>query len=125
MELSRAEHRDLSRWLSEKMECRKQKEKELCYLLEAVEAKKVSSEYRQYFEKLISLSLGNFEWESQNTIYYYGLLWGFDSEDMEYLRRYILNTYASLGTSRKNVPTHSYFYRILQIADADKFYANL
>ena len=75
--------------------------------------------------KVIEISLGNFEWETQNTIYYHGLIWGIEDENMEYLRRYILNTYASLGTARKDVPTSSYFYKILQVADVNKFYANL
>ena len=94
-------------------------------MLQRIAEEKWSSYYKSFFSKILSLSLGNFEWETQNTIYYYGLVWKIEDENMEYLRRYILNTYASLGTARKEVPTSSYFYKILQVADVNKFYANL
>lgn len=70
--------------------------------------------YREFYLKVLKTSLGNFKWEAQNTVYYYGYLQGYQHhDDMEYLRRYILNTYAALGTARREIPTTSYFYKIL------------
>ena len=94
-------------------------------MLEKIDDEKWFPHYQSFFCEVLKLSLGNFGWETQNTIYYYGLVWRISDENMEYLRRYILNTYASLGTARKEVPTSSYFYKILQVADVNKFYANL
>ena len=33
--------------------------------------------------------------------------------NMEYVRRYILNEYNAMGVSRREIPTNSYFYKIL------------
>ena len=44
---------------------------------------------------------------------------------MEYLRRYILNGYASLGVNRRDIPTTSYFYKILGVTNTEDFYKNL
>ena len=94
-------------------------------MLERIEESGWSAHYRSFFAKVLELSLGNFEWETQNTIYYFGVVWKVEDENMEYLRRYILNTYASLGTARREVPTSSYFYKILQVADVNEFYRDL
>ena len=44
---------------------------------------------------------------------------------MEYVRRYILNGYAALGINRREVPTSSYFYKILSVVDVNEFYASI
>ena len=67
-------------------------------------------------------SLGNFTWEYYNMIYYFGFIGGLlkeESENMEYLRRYVLNGYAALGVNRREIPTSSYFYKILGVVDVN------
>ena len=44
---------------------------------------------------------------------------------MEYLRRYVLNGYAALGSARREIPTSSYFYKILGVVNVNEFYAHL
>ena len=61
-------------------------------------------------------------------IYYFGYVGGLlkeESENMEYLRRYVLNGYAALGLNRREIPTSSYFYKILGVVDVNEFYAHL
>ncbi len=43
---------------------------------------------------------------------------------MEYVRRYILNEYNAMGVSRREIPTNSYFYKILEIETPASFYKN-
>lgn len=81
--------------------------------------------YKDFYIWVLKLSLGNFKWESQNIVYYVGCISDVDDENMEYLRRYILNTYAALGTARREIPTSSYFYKILAVTNVEKFYGNL
>ena len=81
--------------------------------------------YEPFYRLVLRMSLGSFKWENQNVIYYLGQVHGIEDENLEYLRRYILNTYASLGTARREVPTDSYFYKILEVTQVEKFYGNL
>ena len=81
--------------------------------------------YETFFRLVLKMSLGNFKWENQNIIYYFGQVNGIHDDNLEYLRRYILNTYASLGTARREIPTSSYFYKILEVTNVEKFYGNL
>lgn len=81
--------------------------------------------YEQFYKFVLKLSLGTFKWENQNIVYYLGTVWKINDENMEYLRRYIIHSYASLGTARREIPTSSYFYKILEVANVQKFYGNL
>lgn len=70
-------------------------------MLMEINSQKWEPFYEKFYRSVLKMSLGNFKWESQNIIYYYGSIQHIEDENMEYLRRYILNTYASLGTARK------------------------
>lgn len=88
-------------------------EDSLCVMLREIWDRKWGDYYGEFYAMVLRMSLGNFKWESQNVIYYFGHVQGVHDENLEYLRRYILNTYASLGTARREIPTSSYFYKIL------------
>ena len=63
--------------------------------------------YAPFLAKIAEVSLGHFEWAEFTRIYYYGLRFGVEklSEEakwnMEYVRRYILNEYATMGIVRR------------------------
>ena len=73
--------------------------------------------YLPYLERLLNFSLGRFEWPLLTQLYYFGLRWKANTGEsgfwrMEYVRRYIMNEYASMGIRRRDIPEHSFFYRI-------------
>lgn len=68
-------------------------------------------------------------WTYLTQLYYFGLKWKAEDTEsgywkMEYVRRYILNEYAEMGISRRDIPEDSYFYRLLALTTPEKFYKN-
>lgn len=63
--------------------------------------------YAPFLARIIEISLGHFEWTQFTRIYYYGLRFGVEKLsqeakwNMEYVRRYILNEYATMGIIRR------------------------
>lgn len=117
-------HESMAVWLLTipKKTLKSQDPSDLCDMLSLADSHpSLQQIYTPYLLTLLEMSMGHFHWTELTRIYYYGLRFGVESLsdeakwNMEYVRRYILNEYATMGLRRREIPEDSYFYRIIGI----------